>query len=620
MPAPDYDLEALLWEVRQAERDAGAAGRDLARFSDLVLDRLGCSTGAEAFDRLYADWRELPRGTTPSGLRAGQILSLLPLLRLDQPVADRQREEELWREATEHGPPDGRWQAEVVARNHSFETQHITDPAEMEAALRRIERTRDLEPPGSPVRRLLDVTHAQLRAQLAQFGGGHDEYDAAVEELARAIEAAPLDDEQGAVLATLLAVYRLHQAIRREDEAALAEQIQVLDTALARFPDDHMDRLEFESHLEAARSALTVLRGRRTGRFDPVASPAPTGVPVHEVRREIAALPRNVRAHRLGEAASSHATRALVAGDYPALLEATELYEDALDLLEPDDDRWIRATGRLGALHCAVADLQIAPPERRAQHLDQGIAWLRHTWRLTGGPHHPLWGGTGVTLARAYRIRGDLHTGDPRTRRLNHDEARRIGIASVRAAAWSVLLQTGTAHAAQTARIGGRAGTGRRPLVPGRRRPHRRRTGPRSGTRTRPARGDHGGHRARPAHRARADRPRGRVAGRRGDRSRPRRGGAAERLDDRPRADQQTAPPRPGGARRVPAPAAAAGRPLTRGDRGGAARDGRDGAGLPGARRGAGPRPVRPARQPRCRTRRHLRRHGAHPRPAPALP
>ncbi|MEU6916203.1 CHAT domain-containing protein [Streptomyces olindensis] len=449
-----YDPQALLWEIEQRTRGV-VSGEDLAGLAGLVLERLGCTTGREAYDRLYADWAALPRGGVASGLRAGQVLSLLPLLRLEGPLADARQEEELWQAMWEHGPADETWKANVVVKHSAWGLRHLTDPARLEAALARIERARAAHPPGTRMRENLDMVHAGLRTHLGQLGGGEDDFDSAVDDMARLAESSALTPDQRLVMGAQVALFRIHQAFRSEDEPALAEQIRVLELALARLPADHVDRFAFESHLEAARGSLTYLRAQRTGRFEPAAEGADAATPTHEIRRRIAGLPVNAQADRLGEAAFAVGQRALLAMDHQGMLESLALREAALELLEPDDDRWIRVTGGLGVSHCIMADLEFAPPADRALHLDQGISWLRHTLKLAGGPHHPLWGGTGFHLARAYRLRGDAHAHDARVRRLNYDASRRVGLECLRAAAWSSLLQSGTAHAAQTARMAG---------------------------------------------------------------------------------------------------------------------------------------------------------------------
>ncbi|MFJ2949531.1 CHAT domain-containing protein [Streptomyces sp. NPDC087226] len=456
MPYPPYDLQALMYELKEAAGGGMVDARDLSRLTTLVLDRLGCTTGGEAFDRLYADWRELPRSTVMSGLRAGHVLAVLPMLRFDQTISDPRREEELRREATEFGPAGDTWQGTIATVSASSGLQQMDDPAQLESEIVRLEDARALLPPGSLQREVLEYHHAGLRVHLAQLTGGEDDFDSAVEDLARFSDSSLFTDEQRLAGAGQLAMFRTHQAMRREDEDALTEQIRALESVLDRFPPGHMDRLGLEAHLANATTALELLRARRTGRM-PGADTHPAPASPEEVRRQIADLPRDARIDRLTALGGTRVGQAMMARDYQGALDAQHMLEDALDLLDdPDDVRWIRSAFTLGTSHCSLAVWSVAPHRDRFRHLDQGIAWLRHAWRLAAGPEHPSWGYTGSVLADAHRFSGDAaHLYDPSVKRPHHDEARRIGLESLKAAAWAVLLQSGTAHAAETARRAG---------------------------------------------------------------------------------------------------------------------------------------------------------------------
>ncbi|MDN3021837.1 CHAT domain-containing protein [Streptomyces sp. S.PB5] len=455
MPQQTYDLHALIYEIQQDARQGVNDAQDMARLTALVLGRLGCASGREAYDMLYEDWKALPRGTMMSGLRAGQILSVLPHLMVDQPVADERRQRELLDEARQYGPQDQSWQAGILGVSGMQALQQLGEPAELEDALARLEEARALLPPGSPQRDAIDVSHAGIRIHLAQLGGGEDDFDSAVEDLARLADSPVFDEQQRLAMAVQLAVYRSHQATRREDEADLALRIREMEAALARMSPQQMDRPNLEAYLDAARGNLAILRARRTGE-DLTAADFPPAAPLDDVRRQLATVPQNARTDRLCDVGLARATRAMLAGDHVGTVEAFGLIEEAMDLLEPDDERWLRNAGTLGMGHCMLAVNNIAPRADCPHHLDQGIAWLRHTLRLSGGPEHPRWGDTGMALAMAYRFRGDyLHPRDRHAKRRNHEESRRVGLDSLRAAAWQVILQSGTVHAAETARRAG---------------------------------------------------------------------------------------------------------------------------------------------------------------------
>ncbi|MFF8421329.1 CHAT domain-containing protein [Streptomyces sp. NPDC015680] len=459
MPGKPYDLQALTYEIQQSLLDARTDAQDLTRAADLVLDRLGCDTAGEAWERLYTDWQALEHGTLLSGMRAGQILVVLPTLRWHQSVGSPDEVDELLREAEAHGP-EGRWKATVVATNSMSGLQRIETPAEMEAAIAQIEQNRDAFPAGSRERDALDATHAGLRAHLAQVGGGEDDFDSAVEDLARLRNSPAFDTGTRLAFDGQLAVFRGHQAVRSEDADALAQQVGELEAVVARLSPDHMDRVGLEANLDIARGNLEILRGRSTGGLFPDHSAMTATPEIAEVRRQIALLPREGQIDRLGEAGISSVSRAMFAGNARGVVEATQLLRDALDLLEPDDDRWIRNALSLGSAHCALGGMASVPRTDRPGHLDQGISWLKHTLRLAGGPAHPLWNTIGMALASGYRFRGDNQLFNTRATRLNHAESRRIGLDAMRAATWSVLLQSGTVHAAETGRRAGEQALG----------------------------------------------------------------------------------------------------------------------------------------------------------------
>ncbi|WP_308298757.1 CHAT domain-containing protein [Streptomyces sp. GESEQ-35] len=455
MPEKPYDMQALMYELQMSMRQGTNDARDMARITGLVLDRLGCATGREAYDMLYEDWKALPRGTLMSGLRAGHILMLLPHLAFDQPVSDARREDELRREAREYGPREEAWQAGIVTLSASATMLHHDNPAELEAAVARLDEARAMVRPGSPERDVIDANHAGLRVVLAQLTGGEDDFDSAVDDLARLGDSPAFDEKQKPAMAAQLAAFRTYQATRREDETELARQTRELESALARMTPDQMDRANLESYLDAARANLAILRARRTGDELTAEDFAPA-TPLREVRRQIETMPSNAKADRLSDLGLARGARALVARDHQGTVEALGLLEEAMDLLEPDDERWLRNAGTLGMSHCMLGIFRIAPRADCPRHLDQGIAWLRHTRRLSGGPEHPKWTNTGMALAMAYRFRGDLlHPRDAHAKRRNHEESRRVGLDSLRGDAWHVLLQSGTAHAAETARRAG---------------------------------------------------------------------------------------------------------------------------------------------------------------------
>ncbi|MGW1139105.1 CHAT domain-containing protein [Streptomyces zhihengii] len=449
-----YDLNALVYEIKQLSDADGGSAQDLSRLTGLVLERLGRPTAQEAWQRLYDDWKALPRKTVLSGMRAGQILSILPMLRFQQRVDDQGKVDELRRESAAHGPRNERWQAAVTSVDATSGLQRLESADDMEQALARLEGARAAFPDGSPERDALDASHAGIRAHLAQLGGGHDDFDSAVEDLEKLRSSPAFDAVTRLGLEAQLGVFHAHQAVRREDETGLARHIRELEDVLERMPHDAMDRAGLEANLEVARGNLGILQARRAGSdgYDRTALDAFTDL--QETRRQIAMLPGEGQIDRLGEVGTARLGRALTAANPQAAREALELLLDTFDLLEPDDERWVRNAHVVGSGYVALAELPgvgIDPGHCR----DQGIAWLSHSIRLAKGPEHPLWGAMNMSLARGYRRRGDtLPLLDP-SRGLNHAASRRSGLVAAQAAAWTVLLQSGTAHGAESGRLAG---------------------------------------------------------------------------------------------------------------------------------------------------------------------
>ncbi|CAL9419088.1 CHAT domain-containing protein [Streptomyces sp. enrichment culture] len=459
MPEIAYDLNALMWEVRQAWERGSDENRDVGRVSALVCARLGCATAGEAYDRLYRDWRALPPGTVLSGMRAGQILALLPMLQLDQASAVSERgaqRDELMRAHREYGPSDPSWQAGIAGAHAMTGLRDpAAGPADLEAALARVEQSMAMLPPDAPSHVALRVTHAGLRAHLAQLGGGEDDFDSAVDDLGRLADSPVLNAAQRLSLAAQLASYRARQAALRQDEEGLAAYIAEMDDLLARLSPGHADRPALQSNADLLRTRLAALRHARTGRFDPAGLPTDTARPVDEVRRQLAELPRDARADRLGEAALARIGPATLVRDTARIGEGVALLHEAMEQLAPDDERWARYALALGGAHVTLAALGGVPAAERSALLDQGIAWLVHVRRQAGGPAHPLWHNVTQLLARAYRVRGDARRFDRRVARLNHEASRRTGLDGVRTSARGVLLQSGTAHAAANGRQAG---------------------------------------------------------------------------------------------------------------------------------------------------------------------
>ncbi|MDT3396580.1 CHAT domain-containing protein [Streptomyces sp. B1866] len=432
---PDYDLRLLLEEVK---RRWGGGLVELPQLVALIRDHVGCPDVDDVFPRVYADWRALPPGTPASGEFAGYALTLLTLLGVHRQYATPEQEQELLDAALAHGPADPQWRAVTVALSAMSPAQG-SDRAELERQLARLEQARAGVAPG-PGREAVDTAYAAVRAQLAQTRGGEADFEAAIRDLEYAAPTAAADPRARAVFALDVAGLRATQAARREDPTALAEAVAAMEAALARIPPDTPGLVDSRSSLEGFRGALAALGG--------AVGSAATPRPVAEVRRETAELPEDARITTLGQAGMGRIMLAGSVRDTRALGDGLALLEDAVYLLEPDDERWVRYAGALGVGHLMLASLT-----QRMDGLDQGISWLRHVLLIARGPEHPQWAATGRQLARALRMRGDYRAlTDARAGRRDRDEARRIAVEALPGIAWNVLLQSGTAYAAQVGR------------------------------------------------------------------------------------------------------------------------------------------------------------------------
>ncbi|MFF8815437.1 CHAT domain-containing protein [Streptomyces pactum] len=458
MPEREYDLAALCSEVQQQGVGGVVDVRTMSRMCALVCERVGRDTPREAFARLYADWRAGPRGTAQSGAAAGIVLMLVPVLQYGGPCADPGQVTELLSAFLADGPADPLYQGTVLAGVGVTALTGLfgTEPAVRETALSRLERARELLA-GRPAGVAVAVVHAILRAQLATLGAGTDHLDAAVADLAGLLTSpellhSPLVGPEGRQeLAGFLALFRSEQARRHDDGAALRRAGRELEEVLERLPADHGSRAFFGNALHMVRDAERWSEAQRTGRLPWGAEATRPVAPVEGVRRQGEGLADSARADHLSVRGHTLLRQALLSGEVPAAEEAMGLLADAVELLEPDDQRWLMCAGTLGSAHLTLAGLPGVPEAGRQARLDQGISWLVHAHRLAGGPANPLWGGLGTGLAWAYRLRGDRRR-DPVAARRDLRKARRAGLRALTGVTWSVLLQSGTPHAAQAGR------------------------------------------------------------------------------------------------------------------------------------------------------------------------
>ncbi|MFC5899941.1 CHAT domain-containing protein [Streptomyces zhihengii] len=448
-----YDLDGLERDVRRAVRQGVSSAEDLARIASLITDRLGAGTPDEAWTRLCADFRAGTRGTPRSGIRAGQILRMMPYLGFAGPLSDDEARVDLCEEAVDHGPDDPGWKSWVVLLSASHGMRIGTSrPDALERELATVERVRGTVPAGTDDRYGLDLVRAFIRFQLGVLGG-EDDLDAAVEEIAALRQAPVADAETGRILRGSLATLRVQQALRRADEKALAQQVDELDAVQATLPFDHPARLRFEIAREMSWEILQTLRAARGAvRLPGGDRPVRTADAVRAQARSFAG---HVRLAVLCEAGVARLHRAVATDDPAGAREALSLLGDGLGLLAPDDLRWAPYAYQFGWGHCWIAERDGLGPLGSRGSADQGIDWLTRAVGVAGGPDHPLWAGMCFTLAEALHTRAEAFPREPSAPG-DLDAARRTGAAAVDGALWNVLLQSGTDHAAESARMVGR--------------------------------------------------------------------------------------------------------------------------------------------------------------------
>ncbi|MDX3698099.1 CHAT domain-containing protein [Streptomyces europaeiscabiei] len=442
-----YDVRVLYRDVELAVQLGVSSQEDLVRIASVILDGLGCATADEAWDRLCADFRVGRRGTLWSGMRAAKILRMMPYLGFAGRLSDEDARIELCEEVLRHGPPA--WQANAVLFSAS-RGMHVgvSSAATLEAELDIVERARGTASVDTPE---LDLVRTFIRLQLGLLGG-EDDFDAAIEELAKLRGSSAVHTEMDPLMGGALADLRVKQALRTGDEGALRSQLAELDAALDVLSLDVPVRLRFEASREMAWEALQVLRVTRGEGRD--AEGERSTRPADSVRNQAQAFPAHVRGAVLCETGMARLHRAVATDDPAGAREALSLLGEGLELLEPDDQRWVPYAYQLGWGHSWIAERDGLGGTCRPSSFDRGIDWLTRAVRASGGPEHPLWSGMSFTLARALRARGEAFPHEP-SGRADLDAARCMGMEAVDGAVRTVLLQSGTSHAAETARADG---------------------------------------------------------------------------------------------------------------------------------------------------------------------
>ncbi|MFI1049711.1 CHAT domain-containing protein [Streptomyces griseoruber] len=445
-----YDLYVLHRDVGLAAQQGVSSPEDLVRIASVILDGLGCATADEAWNRLCADFRAGARGTPSSGRQAAIILKMMHYLGFAGRLSDEDARIELCEEVLRHGQPE--WQADAVLFSAS-RGMHLGmgNPAALQTELDIVERARGTASGDTPE---LDLVRAFLRLHLGLFGG-EDDFDAAIEELnaLRGTRAARAETDH--LLDAVIAFLRMQQASRREDEGALGARMVELDTALDASPLNGPVRLRMESWRELAWETLQGLRAARGEGRDTEGERCVRSA--DSVRDQARALPAYVRLSVLCETGVARLLRAVATDDPAGAREALSLLGEGIELLEPDDWRWTPYAYQLGWGHFWIAERDGLGEGHQPGWFDLGIDWLTRAVRASEQCEHPMWADMSFTLALALWARGEMFPRGP-SGRADLDAARRTGMDAVTGAVRSVLLQSGTPHAAESARwVGQRA-------------------------------------------------------------------------------------------------------------------------------------------------------------------
>ncbi|MFJ9741636.1 CHAT domain-containing protein [Streptomyces sp. NPDC101166] len=452
-----YDLESL---VRFMEEATG--GRTwlpaTAPFSTMVAEQAGTTDAAAAFDVYYAHWRSMPVDDPRRPTFAGHLLQLVPLMCQSGPCCTREQATELAAEALT--VPEPRWQAVVTGTLALLEEYRrpgtFTDPVQLEQAGQDLDSvSRLLTADGdAEMAAALVVNRAAVRVEEARLRGGAAEIDLAVEELTAARRALADRPDDQVYLTCVISCLRAERAHFDRDETALARHLREQYLALARLPRNHPGRQVTESWVATTRLKLRGLTAQRPDGRE--GEPPP--------RRPTRRQPDPTDPYALALAAALSLPEAVYYDDPDSMTETCGLLRDALALCAEGDDHWVRCASLLATAHLLQAGLHPLCPKPFSHlshggrkvigHIDEAVSLLRAAWRAAEGPAHPLWMSIGCELADALRGRSMML---PRIRAATaarlRKESREVALAALSGLAWSVILQSGTAHAM-------RAGTG----------------------------------------------------------------------------------------------------------------------------------------------------------------
>ncbi|MEU3050011.1 CHAT domain-containing protein [Streptomyces sp. NPDC006984] len=421
-------------DVRKAATAGTGASADPARWAATVERLVGPT---ETVGELFRRWQQ---GTGRDGHHAGRARFLLRHASVLDPTRKVLTEDRIRALVDAGGPragePSRHSHLALGAALGHYGALH-TGPLLAQAAEAAEAALRDDPQRGMSAAQTAGVAGmaATLRTLHGLMNGGYDDIDAGVRELealGRRLEAIPAAERAGlpdpAALQRLMDIVRLYRAESSPQERVAA--IAAMDPRDIGLHGDH-----------PAWHALTA--ALRRSRSPEGAPPSPGAAPsAREIILSTAGMPPLQRASWLLLAGTARVSEATASGDRAARRDVTTLILAARETATRGDDVWLAGGMLLGFAGCQ--DAVLGRPWSRRRRLDEAIGHLEEVYRECRGPEHPWRGRSGLLLAKALRLRGEQAQGD-------RAAGRRVAAEALRATAYAVLLQSGTADAASAA-------------------------------------------------------------------------------------------------------------------------------------------------------------------------
>ncbi|MFD9795200.1 CHAT domain-containing protein [Streptomyces sp. NPDC059070] len=394
----------------------------------------------DGFDFVFRKWSELEPGSVAHTRAAAFLLAHLPMFDPHGDQVDQEQKDALTRALMSARPdddPDWRRRAHAVVGGALLSEELAGGVGDrVEEVLAHFDTAEE----GAGIGADLGMIRMMATVHRGQMSGTADDMAAGAASWRQLRESPGLRPYARRMLDAQQSGYDAVGAVHAGDLAGADRHIGDLHDAIGGLAEDDTSRIELWTLLENARSARDDLAERLGAPPAPPLAGRPTTA---ELRRAAARLSRDHRAWVLGDGGIARAGRAGRSGNREGVREALGLIEEGLALSHEGSDSWLRYSHTAGSVYCGLAASEPLPYRRTELHA-KGIAHLEAAARQAGGPGHRLWAQSALALGRAYRVRA--RTGD-------RAEGRRYGLDALRGHAWAALLQSGTADAAEAARL-----------------------------------------------------------------------------------------------------------------------------------------------------------------------